>query len=300
MELAYSRAGTGPAVLLVHGIGGPAPGRTSRPRDRLRPPGLRRQRRARALRPHHRRGAGRGCGGGACRAGCRTGGDRRRGIGRAGRARPGPAPPALVRGVVAVDPPMLAFVPDAAEALAAERVALERVLREDGPAAAVRACWPAGVDAELAERGGHDFRAFFADYAAPATWPVGRRELRALDVPVAVLDGPRPPAHVRAAADALAQAIPGRGARRPGRRDAAQLGLVGCPLPGAPTLARHDRDRAAPAGQPRSQFDRGRDRHQRQRGGGDQRVARAQGCVALEGVEQPRRRAREVRDHRQP
>jgi pimeloyl-ACP methyl ester carboxylesterase len=121
----------------------------------------------------------------------------------------------LVRGVVATDPPLLAFVPEATEALAAEREALERVLRDSGPQAAVREhLVGGGADPEWAERASEDFRAFFADYAAFATWPVGRRDLRALDVPLVVLDGPRPRAHVRAAADALASLVPG--ARRGG------------------------------------------------------------------------------------
>jgi pimeloyl-ACP methyl ester carboxylesterase len=121
----------------------------------------------------------------------------------------------LVRGVVAVDPPLLAFVPEAGAALAAERAKLERTLRESGPGEAAREhLLAAGGSAELAESGARDFRAFFADYGAVATWPVGRRDLRALDVPLVVLDGVDPPAHIRSAADALAGLVPG--ARRDG------------------------------------------------------------------------------------
>jgi pimeloyl-ACP methyl ester carboxylesterase len=116
----------------------------------------------------------------------------------------------LVRGVIAIDPPLLAFVPEAAEALAAEREALEADLREAGPAEAVRRhLVAAGADEAQARRASADFRAFFADYAAAATWAVGRRELRALDVSLAVLDGSDPPRHVRIAADALAALVPG-------------------------------------------------------------------------------------------
>jgi pimeloyl-ACP methyl ester carboxylesterase len=114
---------------------------------------------------------------------------------------------ALVRGVVAVDPPLFAFVPEASEVLAAERAELERVLRDEGPAEAVRAYFAERAP-ELAARAAQSHRAFFADYGAASTWPVGRRELRALDVPVWVLDGPRAPAHARAASDALAAALP--------------------------------------------------------------------------------------------
>jgi pimeloyl-ACP methyl ester carboxylesterase len=119
----------------------------------------------------------------------------------------------LVRGVVAIDPPLFAFVPEASEVLAAERAELERVLREDGPAEAVRAYF-ADRGPEFAARAAESHRAFFADYGAAAGWSVGRRELRRMDVPVWVLDGPRASAHVRAAADALAAALPA--ARRRG------------------------------------------------------------------------------------
>jgi hypothetical protein len=50
--------------------------------------------------------------------------------------------------------------------------------------------------------------AFFADYAGLASWPVTRRELRALDLPAVVLTGPWSPPHVVAAADALAGLLP--------------------------------------------------------------------------------------------
>jgi len=114
---------------------------------------------------------------------------------------------ALVRGVVAIDPPLFAFVPEASEVLAAERAGLERVLREDGPAEAVRAYF-ADRGPEFAARAAESHRAFFADYGAAAGWSVGRRELRALAVPVWVLDGPRAAPHMRAASDALAAALP--------------------------------------------------------------------------------------------
>jgi pimeloyl-ACP methyl ester carboxylesterase len=116
----------------------------------------------------------------------------------------------LIRGVVAIDPPLLAFVPEASEVLAAEREALENDVRESGPQEAVRRhLVDAGVPGPAAERAAVDFRAFFADYAAASTWPVGRRELRTLSVPLAVLDGPDPPRHVRIASDAVAGLVPG-------------------------------------------------------------------------------------------
>ena len=114
---------------------------------------------------------------------------------------------ALVRGVVAIDPPLFAFVPEASEMLAAERAELELVLREKGPAEAVRAYF-AYRGPEFAARAAEAHRAFFADYGAAAGWSVGRRELRALHVPVWVLDSPWASAYARAASDALAAALP--------------------------------------------------------------------------------------------
>jgi pimeloyl-ACP methyl ester carboxylesterase len=117
----------------------------------------------------------------------------------------------LVSGVVAVDPPLYAFSARAAEVLGAERVALESSLRAGGPAAAVREWLEArgGGGSERLAAAGEDHRAFFADYAGLATWPVLRRDLRAFDVPMAVLLSAGAPAHVREAAEALASLVPG-------------------------------------------------------------------------------------------
>jgi pimeloyl-ACP methyl ester carboxylesterase len=131
----------------------------------------------------------------------------------------------LVRGVVAIDPPLFAYVPEAAEALSAERDALERSVRGEGPEAAVRSYMAAaGADPAAAAWAAASFRGFFADYGAPAGWAVGRRDLRALAVPVVVVDGPAPPRHVVAASDALASSVPG--ARRGGTLPEAVASLL--------------------------------------------------------------------------
>ena len=62
-------------------------------------------------------------------------------------------------------------------------------------------------------------RVFFADYGAQPTLPLSRRELRGLEVPVAVIDGPAAPGYVRAAGDALAALLPR--SRRGGAEDPA-------------------------------------------------------------------------------
>jgi pimeloyl-ACP methyl ester carboxylesterase len=225
VELDYSLSGTGPSVLLVHGLGGTAwpdlPGRVI----------------AYSRRGYGASGAPEPYVGttveeqaedavallnGLAAAPAVVVGDRLGALVALDLAR---RHRDLVRGVVAVDPPLFAFVPDVAEVLSTERAALERGLREEGPEAAVRAYMAAaGADPEAAARAGASFRGFFADYGAPSTWAVGRRDLRALAVPLMVLDGPAPPPHVVAASDALAGAVPG--ARRGGTLPEAVAALL--------------------------------------------------------------------------
>ncbi len=111
--------------------------------------------------------------------------------------------PGLLRGAVLVAPPLHQFSLDATEALSRERAALEGVLREGGPEAAVAVLAP---DADAAARSDH--RAVFADYGGLASWPVTRGELRAVAVPVHVLSAPDAPAHLREEADALVRLLP--------------------------------------------------------------------------------------------
>lgn len=114
---------------------------------------------------------------------------------------------ARVRAVVVRDPPLFAFVAEATERLAAERLVIEEALRESGPEAAVRA-WQAEQGADTGDRAPVAHRAFFADYAGLASWPVTRAELRALDMPAVVVTGPHTLPHVSAAADALTELLP--------------------------------------------------------------------------------------------
>lgn len=126
---------------------------------------------------------------------------------------------ALVRAAVLADPPAFAFVPEANEPLAAERLALEEALRAGGPAGAV-AAWlgrpPSDPDVA---RAAADHRGFLADYAGRASWSPSRRELRAVGAPVAVVVTDRAPAHVAMAADALLGQLPS-GRRADGVADA--------------------------------------------------------------------------------
>jgi pimeloyl-ACP methyl ester carboxylesterase len=106
---------------------------------------------------------------------------------------------ALVRAVALSDPPLFMFVPEATERLAAAHAELE---------AAVQAWLGGRVQSPALERARAAHRAFFADYAGLASWPVTRRELRSMELPAVVLTGPSSPSHVMAAADALAELMP--------------------------------------------------------------------------------------------
>lgn len=115
--------------------------------------------------------------------------------------------PALVAGLVLVDPPLFAFVPAATEAMAATRQALEQALRAGGPPAGV-AAWLEGEPPGRIARAQESTLGFLADYAGFASWPVTRRELRAMTMPAVVLTRPDRPAHLVAASDTLAALLP--------------------------------------------------------------------------------------------
>jgi pimeloyl-ACP methyl ester carboxylesterase len=115
---------------------------------------------------------------------------------------------ALVRAAVLRDPPLLMFVPEATERLAAQHAELEAAVRQGGPEAGAEAWLGGRVDGRELLRARAAHRAFFADYAGLASWPITRRELRSMDLPVVVLTGPESPAHIVAAADALAGLMP--------------------------------------------------------------------------------------------
>lgn len=121
--------------------------------------------------------------------------------------------PGLLRGAVLLEPPAYQFSAAATAVLSQQRALLEAALRDGGPAAAVEA-WRPGADDAV--RAAH--RAFFADFGGLASWPVTRRELRAIAVPVAIVTDSATPPHLVETADALAALIPG--ARRSADGDA--------------------------------------------------------------------------------
>lgn len=115
---------------------------------------------------------------------------------------------ALVAGLVLVDTPLHAFVSAATQALSEQRSALEQAVRDGGRRAAIATYLGPGADPLRLARAEEAQAAFFADYAALTSWPVTRRELRAIAVPAVVLTRPGAPAHLLAASDALAGLLP--------------------------------------------------------------------------------------------
>ena len=116
----------------------------------------------------------------------------------------------LVNAAVLIEPPLYPLVAGANEALADERARLGEALRAGGPGAAVAEFLRgARADEQRLVRATAAPTAFFADYGGLASWPVSRRALRRLDVPVTVLTAAgSSPLAVRAA-DALVELVPG-------------------------------------------------------------------------------------------
>jgi pimeloyl-ACP methyl ester carboxylesterase len=111
----------------------------------------------------------------------------------------------LTRGAVLVDPPVYAFVAQATEALSEQRAGLEDEVRSAGPEAAV-AWWRGGSARPGSARG------FFADFGALASLELSRAALGAVACPVGIVTSGRARSHDRAAAEALLGEL--RGARR--------------------------------------------------------------------------------------
>jgi pimeloyl-ACP methyl ester carboxylesterase len=133
---------------------------------------------------------------------------------------------ALVRAVVAADPPLYAFVPEANEELAEQRRVLQDSMATGGPDAAVDAWLRGRADDAALARAKASHQGFFADYAGLASWPVTRGQLRSLSIPVTIVTSPSTPWHVARAAEAIASLIPGAERREDGDVSAAAAALV--------------------------------------------------------------------------
>lgn len=133
---------------------------------------------------------------------------------------------ALVRAVVAADPPLYAFVPEANEELAEQRRVLQDSMATGGSDAAVETWLGDRADPALLARAKASPRGFFADYAGLASWPVTRAQLRSLAIPVTVVTSPATPWHVARAADAIVALVPGATRREDGDLSAAAAELL--------------------------------------------------------------------------
>ena len=132
----------------------------------------------------------------------------------------------LVRAVVLSDPVLFALVPEATEFLSAQRAEIEEAVRSAGPGAGVEAFLGDRVEGGALERARAAHRGFFADYAGIATWSVSRRELRAMATPAVVVTGPRTPPRIVDAADALTALLPSAARASDGDMAAAVAGLL--------------------------------------------------------------------------
>lgn len=132
----------------------------------------------------------------------------------------------LVRGAVLSNPVLFALVPEATEVLSAQRAEIEEAVREGGPAAGVEAWLGGRVEGDALARARAAHRGFFADYAGLATWAVSRRDLRALTAPAVVVTGPLTPPHIVAAADAVTELLAAATRAADGDLPAAVAGLL--------------------------------------------------------------------------
>jgi len=125
--------------------------------------------------------------------------------------------PRLVRAAVLVEIPMLWLSPHGPDVVSATREAVEQAARDGGAGAAVEAFLEdaGGSDAAAvlgerrmeAARGAA--RAFAADLAAAASWPGGRRELRAVRTPVTLVSSASSAPIFAEVASAVATLVPG-------------------------------------------------------------------------------------------
>ena len=95
-----------------------------------------------------------------------------------------------------------------------------------GPGAAIETWLGGRADADALARAKASHRGFFADYAGLASWPVTRRQLRSLTIPVTIVTSPATPWHVARAAEAIASLVPGAQRREDGDVPAAAAELV--------------------------------------------------------------------------
>ena len=127
--------------------------------------------------------------------------------------------PDLSAAAVLIEPPLLAFVPDATEALCADRVLLGGLVREGGPAAGVEAYLAGGLPAlgpgadrlpaALAAPARARPLSVFAELGAVPDWALPLTVMATLDRPSRIVVGASSPPFLRAAASGLAGRLAG-------------------------------------------------------------------------------------------
>ena len=128
--------------------------------------------------------------------------------------------PELMRGAVVIEPPLLPLAARGNEVMSEVRERVTDAAREGGPRAAVRA-FIEGSGAEVLERLGPEREeaalsataGFAADVAAAPSWEVSRRRLRAIDAPVVALTGSASAPVWGEISRALVELVPGAGLR---------------------------------------------------------------------------------------
>ena len=122
--------------------------------------------------------------------------------------------PELAHRAVLIEPPMLWLSPAGSEAMSEMREAVEQGARDGGGAGAVDAYLGPALEVLGPERAGavrDAIAGFAADLGAIASWSAGRRELRAIEQPVAVVAGTRSPTVNAEVARALVDLLPDGG-----------------------------------------------------------------------------------------
>jgi pimeloyl-ACP methyl ester carboxylesterase len=148
--------------------------------------------------------------------------------------------PELVRGAVLVEPPLLAFVPDATEGLSADAARIRAAVAEGGPDAALELYLRGGlpsigagagrIPAEVAAAAQRTPLSFFAELPAVPDWELHPGELGGVEAPSRIVISASAPALLERAGEQLAERL--------GNSELRRLRAEGLPhVAGAPDLA---------------------------------------------------------------
>jgi pimeloyl-ACP methyl ester carboxylesterase len=127
--------------------------------------------------------------------------------------------PPLVRAAVLIEPPLLAFVPEATAGLSADRATIEEALRDGGPEAALDLYLDGGlpflgpgaerIPADASSAARERPLSLFAELGAVPAWPLRPAELGAVSAPTRIVVSASTPEPLRAAAAELSTRLRG-------------------------------------------------------------------------------------------